>query len=139
MITLEQYFMGRDKTYAADLTPDIIRNATDLVERVNRLIERMGSAVTWENDPDTRSLVSSGWRPPAINAATRGAAKRSNHMAGLAVDLYDPDGDLDDWLLNHLPAIGGEFGLYLEHPSATKGWAHLQSVPPGSGRRVFYP
>jgi hypothetical protein len=139
MITLAQYFMGRDATHAADLTPDIIRNATDLVEKVNRLIERIGAAVTWENDPDTRSLVSSGWRPPAINAATRDAAKRSKHMAGLAVDLYDPDGDLDDWLLNHLPAIGHEFGLYLEHPSATKGWAHLQSVPPGSGRRVFYP
>lgn len=139
MITLEQYFMGRDATYAADLTPNIVRNATDLLERVNRLIERMGNAVTWENHPVNRSLVSSGWRPPAVNAATAGAAMHSHHMTGCAVDLYDPHGELDDWLLEMLPVIGGEFGLYLEHPASTKGWAHLQNVAPRSGRRVFYP
>jgi hypothetical protein len=57
-----------------------------------------------------------------------------------AVDIYDPDGDLDDWLMQ--PA-GQQalvrLGLWLEHPAATRTWSHLQIVPPRSNNRVFYP
>src|SRR3990167_3806030 len=31
------------------------------------------------------------------------------------------------------------FELYREAPEKTSGWCHLQSVPPGSGKRTFYP
>lgn len=59
-------------------------------------------------------------------------------MTGQAVDLYDPDGALDDWCLAH-PERLAEAGLWQEHPAATKGWLHLQSIPPRSRNRVFYP
>jgi hypothetical protein len=59
-------------------------------------------------------------------------------MTGQAIDLADPDGDLDEWCLEH-PDMLELYGLWQEHPSATKGWAHLQSVPPKSGKRCFYP
>jgi hypothetical protein len=90
--------------------------------------------------PVTKTHVSSGWRPPAVNAAQRGAAVNSKHMTGRAVDVYDPDGDLDEWLMtgDGQRALK-EIGLWLEHPSATKGWSHLQSIPPRSQNRVFYP
>jgi hypothetical protein len=45
---------------------------------------------------------------------------------------------LDDWCLEH-PEVLQEIGLWQEHPAATKGWCHLQIVPPRSGKRVFFP
>ena len=139
MITLTHYFMGRDKKYAADLGHDIREAAAKTVSQVNLLLgQAKEQGVTLELHPSTGTLVSSGWRPPAVNKATPGAALRSKHMTGHAIDIYDPDGDLDEWCLNHLHALES-LGLYLEHPSATKGWCHLQTLPPRSGNRVFYP
>ena len=127
-MTLGDYFMGRDRLFAADLTPEIVANATDLAGRVNRLLMTFG---------EQRS-VNSGWRPLAVNANTPNAAVKSKHMLGLAVDLTDPDGDLDEWCMEHQGELEA-VELWMEHPAATKGWCHLQSVPPKSGKRVFYP
>ena len=51
--------------------------------------------------------------------------------------------DLDDWLLSVADTVLKDLGLWMEHPAATKGWAHVQLRPQGSyartGRRWFYP
>jgi len=135
-ITLTDYWMGRDSKYRGDWTPEIRANATDLLARVNALIGLAG--LTIEVSPITGTPVASGWRPPALNASTPRAAPRSKHMTGQAIDLYDPEGDLDDWCMAHPDRLAAA-GLWMEHPSATKGWCHLQSLPPRSGNRVFYP
>ena len=134
MITLSQYWMGRDKMYARDLTDAIIANAMVTVQKANALLDRY-EAIT--GDHESRH-VTSGWRPPALNAQTPNAAARSKHMTGQAIDLSDPESDLDEWCLDH-PDVLEEIGFWQEHPSATKGWAHFQTVPPKSGKRVFYP
>jgi hypothetical protein len=84
------------------------------------------------------ATVSSGWRPQAINAALANASPRSKHLSCEAIDLEDPEGALDAWCLRNLDALEA-VGLWLEHPDATPGWCHLQTVPPRSGRRVFMP
>lgn len=128
MITLEEYYMGRDKKYPDQLTDELRLNAQDTVDKANQLLARFGES----------RKVNSGWRPPAVNAAIPKAAKKSNHMRCLAIDLDDDDGDLDDWCMSNLSVLE-ELGLWMEHPAATKGWCHVQTVPPRSGRRVFYP
>lgn len=128
MIALADYWMGRDAAYPQDLTGEIEANAEELLRRVNKLLAEFGEA----------RAVRSGWRPPAVNEATAGAAPRSKHMTGQAIDLDDPEGDLDEWCFarpDRLEALG----LFQEHPGATKSWTHLQSVPPRSGNRVFWP
>lgn len=137
LLNISDYWMGRDQTHPSDLTPEIIRNAAHLLRRVNALIGLMHD-VGIDIHPVTRSPISSGWRPPSVNATTPGAALRSKHMTGDAVDLYDPDSEIDAWCMDHLDVLS-EIGLWMEHPAATKGWCHLQQVPPRSGRRVFYP
>lgn len=138
-ITEAMYFMGRDRIHAAELTPELRANAQALLGRVNVLLGRMAaSRIAPENSPHTRTPVTSGWRPSKINERTPGAAPRSHHMRCNAIDLYDPEGVLDDWCMDNLDALMN-LGLYLEHPSATKGWCHLQAVAPRSGKRVFYP
>lgn len=128
MITLADYWMGRDKTSAADMTPEILSNATETVRLANALLKAFGE--------DRK--VNSGWRPPSVNAATPGSALKSKHMTGQAIDLEDHEGDLDEWCFEH-PEILESLGLWQEHPGATKGWCHVQILPPKSGKRVFYP
>lgn len=130
MITLTDYWMGRDREFPLALTPQIEKNAALTVQLANALLVRFGEG----------RKATSGWRSPEVNAKTAGAAPNSKHMTGQAIDLADPEGDLDDWLMSaEGQAAMAELGLWHEHPAATKGWAHLQTVPPRSGRRTFYP
>lgn len=135
-ITLEQFFMGRDKQYAAQLTPEFRANAAETVLRANALL----TLFFFLNPAAKARKVNSGWRPPAVNAATKGAAALSKHMTCQAVDLSDPDGELDAWLMTEAGQDALiDIGLWMEHPNATPRWAHVQTVPPRSGRRVFMP
>jgi len=135
MITLEQFWMGREDERVTD---EMRADAATTVERANELLERSGIEPT--DAGNGRGCVESGYRPPAINAATPGAAKNSKHMRCRALDIGDAEGELDAWLLSDAGQKAmEEIGLWSEHPSATKGWAHVQIVPPNSGHRTFYP
>lgn len=124
MITVDDYLMNRK----SGLTFELLENAIDTVEKVNKLLDAFGS----------QRNVTSGYRPASVNAAIPNAAKKSNHMLCKACDLEDVDGKLDKWCMDNLHVLT-EIGLWLEHPSATKTWCHIQTVPPNSGKRVFYP
>ncbi len=139
-VTLENYWMGRDQKYPLALTTDIRRNAERTVALVNQLLQEAELAgVSLDRTADGNPL-SSGWRPPEVNAATSGAARRSLHMTGEAADIFDPDGELDDWLMTDAgQAVLVRLGLWLEHPGSTRRWSHVQTRPPASKRRVFYP
>ena len=127
MITLQIYWMNRDITYAKDLTPAIVANATALLPKVNGLLQDLGMGEVKQ--------ITSGWRPPEINAATVGAAKKSSHMIGKAVDIFDPDGEIDEAIMAH-PELLTKWGLNHEDPSSTPGWCHVDDRD-GLGFRTF--
>lgn len=127
-MTLDDYYMGREKDHAAELTDEMRSNAASTVDRVNQLLEAFGE--------DRR--VNSGWRPAAINAAVPNAKPKSKHLTCQACDLSDATGSLDAWCMNNLEALE-RIGLWLEHPGSTPNWCHVQIVPPRSGLRVFIP
>lgn len=143
-ITLDDYMEGRenDQRYVHQWTFQIRDNAIELLRRVNQVLIVFGKP----------RHVNSGWRPPAINAAVKGAAG-SRHMTGQAIDLGDDDRALRAWLqfdrktmlIGNLIALKTlvDVGLWMEHPDYTEKpsglWIHWQSVPPGSGHRVFIP
>jgi hypothetical protein len=130
MISLEAYWKGRDQEYADELTEDILANADRTVERVNKLLAVSGFGNV--------GGVNSGWRPQAVNDATGNAAKSSRHLSAEAIDIADPIRSLARWCLGHLDVLE-DIGLWMEDPRWTPTWVHLQTVPPGSGRRVFIP
>jgi hypothetical protein len=140
MITLPDYWMGRDERYADQLTDAIRACAGDLIGRVNLLltwamIENIRPAL----DARTRTHVASGWRPAEINEATSNAAKASKHLTGDGIDLRDNGTrDLARWCLRNLDALE-EIGLWMENPQWTPTWVHLQRLPPQSHRRVYVP
>lgn len=140
IITLGDYWMGRDRSHGLQLSTVIRGNAMLTVQLANDLLGRAGKAgIQLDVSPKTGTHVSSGWRPAVINEHTAGAAPNSKHITGQAVDIYDPEGALDEWCLDHAATDLAIVGLWLEHPAATKGWCHVQTVPPASKRRVFYP
>lgn len=140
-LTVADYLNGRDKLYPDELTPEIMRNAEHTIALANALFALLNAeGITPEIHPQTQTFISSGWRPPQINAQVKGAAVRSKHMTGEAVDIYDPEGEIDDYLMSEagqraLVALG----IYIEHPSTTKGWSHWSTAAPKSGKHIFYP
>lgn len=136
MISLASYWMGRETRFGAELTATIRANAEVTVQRANRLLALYEASTGDERD---RS-VNSGWRPAAVNSSIKGAAPRSKHMTGEAIDIGDEDDSLDAWLLTESGQKALEScGLWLEHPDATPRWCHVQTLPPRSGNRVFRP
>ena len=132
MITTAQYFGNKAHSEEQE------RAAESLLGKVKALLD----ALIWAYpiDPDTGTSISGsrggagdgGFRLPG---ATTGAVN-SKHKMAHAVDVYDPDDLLDTSIGDD---ILEEFGLYRESPDFTKGWTHLQDVPPGSGKRTFQP
>lgn len=144
MITLEQYFGGRRETHPTECSPGIEANAARSVPLFNALIaagEADGVVFPVQPAGDfAGSQLASGWRPPSINGKTPGASATSRHMTGEAADLYDPTGAVDAWLMSPRGQTAlVRIGLWMEHPDSTPGWAHVQTVPPRSGNRVFRP
>lgn len=133
-ITIEDYLMGRDKDYPGEWTFELVDHATDLLQKVNTLLSMFYA----ERPAAASRKVNSGWRPAAINAGTPGAAKKSKHMTGNAVDLSDSDEELDEWCESSLDKLK-QCGLYMESPTKTPKWCHLQNLPPISGRTLFFP
>ena len=134
MITLEDYLNHWTINYSnadvpeEELTQEMRADAQITVDKANELLAQFGEERT----------ITSGWRPVEVNKLVPGAAAFSNHTRCLAVDISDPHGDLDEWTLEH-PEVLEDIGLWQEHPASTKGWCHVQTVAPRSGKRVFYP
>jgi hypothetical protein len=135
-ITLTDFWMGRASSHFSEWHEEIEANGRITVERVNFLFNTYlrfyPAARPW--------TVNSGWRPPSLNARLKGAAPRSKHMTGQAVDIGDDSGDLGRLFASILgQRMLEEAALFMESPSKTPRWVHFQTVPPKSGKRIFIP
>jgi hypothetical protein len=128
--TVNEYTKDRDKDHP--LTQEQSDNMHKLLQILDTFREKYGKPL----------VISSGYRPAAINASI-GGAKKSNHIMCLAVDFVDDmNRTLAKWCVANT-AILEELGLWMEDPRHTKGtngnWVHLQCVSPRSGKRIFIP
>lgn len=126
MLTRDDILMGRDKLFP--LTDEMEGNLSKLLAALHLLQPVCPEEL----------IVTSGYRPPSINATIPGAAKKSNHMVCLACDFHDPTGAVGKWCAANLEVLEA-VGLWLEHPLSTPGWCHLQAAAPRSGHRMFIP
>lgn len=127
MILETDYLKGRDQL--DPLNVEMQYNMKHLLKQLNLLFQNYYSGAYYG--------ISSGYRPAAVNAAA-GGAKKSAHLTCEACDLRDPGNKLGKWLIER-PDVLVALDLYLEEPTATPGWCHLQSRRTGSGRRIFKP
>lgn len=141
MITLADYFMGRDACYPDECTDEVRSSAAETVKRVNKFLEYAAK------DGVVANKVSSGWRPKGINDITKNAAKRSNHVLAKAIDIADPGRRLAQWMIKNKNVLSLSF-LWSEDPrwcarkltdTEYAYWVHLQIVPPASGKLIYIP
>ena len=133
MISTKDFWKGRDVTFANEVTEEIKANAIETIDRVNAFLMYLGFGAPYRNK------VSSGFRPKAINAATKGAAKKSSHMVGKAVDIADETGQLQEVIMKELardPDLLKRFKLNMEHFKHTPTWVHLDTRD-SLGYRIF--
>lgn len=121
MITQVEILQGKDG--ADPLTEGLWTNLTVLLTAVNRLRTAYGKPM----------IVNSGYRPAAYNKSI-GGAPNSAHITCQAVDLRDVDGEIKKFCTEERLK---ECGLWMEHPSATPTWCHVQVRP--ANNRIFYP
>jgi hypothetical protein len=140
-VSVDEYLMNRGSL--EELSDEIVRNINTLIPRVNELLERFGE----------KRNVTSGLRRmedhiriyEEINAKRRAKGlpeqkvpMGSKHLIGAAIDLEDKNDKLKEFCVKNTHILK-ELGLYMEDPSATDTWCHLQCIPPGSGKTVFRP
>jgi hypothetical protein len=117
-----------ERAKSLHLTEEVRKNIEELLKRVNPLLKELKI---------DKPSVSSGFRPPEVNAAVANAGKRSAHMTGEAVDIFMPLGkefDVDEKLLE-------KYNLYQEKSAYTRGkvssWLHFQTRK--ASKRLFIP
>lgn len=137
MLTILQYVGPHFPS--PDWTAERQANAAQLLKACATLeAEMVKAGVNFPDNPATKSGVSGntygGFRP---QNCPQGAPK-SSHKEGLAVDRYDPKGEIDRWCMKNLDRLEAH-GIYIEHDSATPGWSHWTIKAPKSGNRAFYP
>jgi hypothetical protein len=123
MISREEVLMGRDSEYPLD--QQLEKNLSNLLSALNKFRAEYGKPM----------YVSSGYRPGKYNAAA-GGAEHSSHLVCEACDFHDPKGELDEFCTRNLELLE-QCGLYLEDPTYTPGWCHLQIRP--TKNRIFKP
>lgn len=137
MISLNQY-VGVHRQ-SPDWTIARQQNASNLLKACAALEAEMARAgVLFPDNPATKSGVSGqtygGFRPQDCSIG----APASSHKEGLAVDRYDPRGEIDAWCMAHPDRLAFH-GIFIEHASATPGWSHWTIKSPRSGNRIFMP
>lgn len=124
-------------TPISDISLEIQHNLEEVLLRINKIR-------TAYNKPMT---VTSGYRTMQdhiriYNAKGIMDSKKipmaSNHLYGRAVDISDPNKDLQKWCLANIKMLE-DIGLWMEDFSATPNWCHFQICPPKSGKRMFKP
>lgn len=126
-----------NKKYKLEDQPqDIQDNLNILLEKVNKIRQLWGKPMS----------VTSGLRSMEDHLriyAQKGITDKSKipmkskHLYGQAVDIYDPDLSLTEWLKENDSQILKDVGLWCEE--GNKNWVHFQIVPPKSGNRWFLP
>lgn len=124
-------------TPISDISLEIQHNLEEVLLRINKIR-------TAYNKPMT---VTSGYRTMQDHIRIYNAKgimdlkkipMQSKHLYGKAVDISDPNKDLQKWCLANIKMLE-DIGLWLEDFSATPNWVHFQIEPPKSGKRMFKP
>jgi len=128
-ITLTEYLKGRAEF--KDLSEDIKKNIETILEKINIVRNKYGKPMK----------VNDGLR--ILAGYTGSGSKTSNHFKGAAIDIDDNSaGDFAKWCIANLSFLA-QTGLFMEDFRWTNGqgmsWVHFQTIPPGSGKRVFAP
>lgn len=134
MITMDELLKG--KSYDSQ-SKEVRTNLSVLLYRINLL----------RTAYDKSMIVTSGLRTKEDQIriyAEKGVMDMSkipmgsSHLTGGAVDISDPQQELQKYVKNNLEFVA-DIGLWFEDFKYSKNWVHAQVIAPASGRRFFIP
>ena len=139
MISMDELLNHKYKL--EDQTPEVQANLAILLERVNKIRALWGKPCTVTSGLRTREDHLRIYRDKAEKAGVEfdesKVPMKSKHLYGQAVDIYDPDLSMTEWLKEDDSQKLVDAELWAEAGNAN--WVHVQIVPPGSGARWFNP
>lgn len=112
-------------------------NIMILLERINRIRTAYNKPMTVTSGYRSKEDQIRIYKQKGITDLKR-IPMGSKHLSGSAVDIYDPNKELQKWTLAN-QALLESIGLWCEDFSATPNWVHYQITPPASGKRFFKP
>lgn len=137
MITLKDYLK-----YEVCTDQTILTNISNLLKLVNELERVYGKPFIVTSGLRTKESQLRIYKQIAMKKSIPFDESKvpmgSKHISGQAIDIFDPNQELQHWLSNNVEALE-DLGLYCEDFSATPTWTHIQSTPPKSGKRFFLP
>lgn len=134
MITMKE-LLGNQGVFE-ELPHDIQNNLLELLEKINVIRKAYGKPMRVTSGLRSMEHHKNIYKKKGI--PENKIPMKSKHLYGQAVDIYDPNKELQKWVLANIQILERE-GLYCEDFSATENWTHFQSVPPKSGKRFFMP
>lgn len=137
MISLADYFGDwYEHIDAVDARKENAEKLLDACSELEALARADG--MVFPVNPQTSCQIAGqtygGFRPQACKQG----APHSAHKEGLAVDIYDPEDEIDEWCLANQNLLE-RCGIYIEDPKYTPRWSHWSIRRPSSGNRVFLP
>lgn len=120
-----------------DLEKDLQNNLIDLLDKINKIRFLYGKPMVVTSGLRTKSDQIRIYNQKGITDLNK-IPMGSRHLYGQAIDIFDPNRELQQWCLNNTDKLE-EIGLWCEDFSHTPNWSHFQTVPPKSGKRFFKP
>lgn len=133
MISMDELLKGAK---LEDQDPEVQANLKILLDRVNRVRDQWGKAMTVTSGLRTKEDQIRVYKAKGITDLAK-IPMGSMHLKGGAVDIYDPGLTLTTWLKENNSQRLVDAQLWCE--AGNSDWVHMQICPPRSGARWFYP
>ena len=127
-----------------DLTQECKDNLAILLDKVNKIRKAYAKPLTvtsgYRSEKDQIRIYEEKAQKAGKPFDIKKVPLKSKHLVCAAVDLYDPNKELQEWILRNIPLME-EIGVWFESFSATPNWTHVQVLPYGSwkpGKSIFF-
>lgn len=139
MISMSEILKGKK---LEDQSAEIQVNLAVLLEKINKIRALYGKSMTPSSGLRTMEDHLRIYKEKAAKAGVpfdeSKVPMKSRHLYGQAVDIADPNKELQKWCKDHESDLAS-IGLWMEDFSATPNWCHFQTIAPKSGNRWFLP
>lgn len=134
MLSMEELLQGKK---LEDQSEEIQASLQILLDRVNKIRAEWGKPMTVTSGLRTMEDHLKIYAAKGITDPAK-IPMKSKHLYGQAVDIYDPNKELQAWCKANENLLE-DAQLWMEDFSATPNWCHFQILPPASGKRWFIP
>jgi hypothetical protein len=135
MITMDELLSNQ--AILSDLDAETQNNLNELLRKINLIRTSWGKPMKVNSGLRTMKHHLEIYARKGITDQSK-IPMKSNHLYGRAVDISDPNRDLQKWCTANEPLLAS-IGLWMEDFSRTSTWCHFQTNPPKSGNRWFMP